>query len=1232
MLLNVSFARPIALALTHLNPSRIALARRTARQTTRSKLLFGLAVALTSLTVPARAQVAPLPQAAIPTFSVAPGIYPGAQSVSIMESTPGATIYYTTDGTFPGTTAAVYSTPITVSVSEILVAVASAPGYTSSPWAIGRYLITSSTTSFIYTVAGTGAWGYSGDGALATSARLNNPNGVAVDPLGNLYIADWGNNVVRKVTAATGIITTIAGTGIPAHSGDGGMATSAELWQPQSVTVDPAGNLYIAESGDSVVRKVDTNGVISTFAGGGNGSSGSPTGATFSGFGGLACDSLGNVFIADEFQLWKVPVSAATITLLAGFSTNAGFSLIGGIAVDNGGNIFVSDSSVVRKVDPANNITIVAGSLTSFTYGDGLPATSVRLQSPHGVAVDHSGNLYIADTFDQEVRRVDAQSGIITRYAGSMTGALGGDGDPAISLGLSYPQGLTIDSSGNLYVVDSGNLRIRKITVPAAPPTIQAAPPSFSLAAGSYSGPQTLNITDSTPGSAIYMSFGIYAPSTNGEGYLGPLDVTGSATVSAVAVAPGYLPSNIATSTYTLPTPAASVITAVAGSNTYGFSGSGGLATNAQFATPSAITFDAGANMYIADWTNHAVWKVTSATGIITLVAGTGTAGYTGDNGLATAAELHNPTGVAVDKAGNLFIADSANNRVRKVAAGTGIISTIAGPGTSGTLGDGGLATSAFLSLPTNLLFDPAGNLYIADYSNERVRKITTATGIISTVAGGGIPVSGVGDGGPATSALVLPIAMALDKAGDLFIADRNFGFIRRVDAATGIITTVAGGGTLFSAADGIPATSIPINPQGVAVDGNGNIYFPDDIPFKVRRVDAATGILTTAAGNGYYGYSGNGSAATMATFFSLGGIAFDPSGNLYIADQYNYVVRKVTIPAVKGPVFSLAGGTYNTPQSLTLTDATPGAAIYYTYTTAGSSPSTASTLYTGPITINTTGLVEAIATAPGYGQSGIASKSYTYAALAPAAAPYFNLAGGTYHSPVMLTLTDTTPGVTIHYTTNGTTPTAASTLYTSPITIASSETVEAVAIATGYALSPPASKAYVYVPYPPATAPSFSLAGGTYNTPQSLTLTDTTPGATIYYTTNGTAPTTSSTVYKGTITIASTETVEAAAIATGYALSPVSSKAYTYSPLPLAAAPYFSLAGGHYATPQMLTLTDATPGAAIYYTTNGTIPTTSSTRYTAPITISTSETVIAIAAETGYTNSNPASKAYTIP
>jgi hypothetical protein len=353
--------------------------------------------------------------------------------------------------------------------------------------------------------------------------------------------------------------------------------------------------------------------------------------------------------------------------------------------------------------------------------------------------------------------------------------------------------------------------------------------------------------------------------------------------------------------------------------------------------------------------------------------------------------------------------------------------------------------------------------------------------------------------------------------------------------------------------------------------------------------------------------------------------------GSMNVANLVNAWPVTTTLTAA-APSFSLAGGTYHSPQSLTLTDATPGASIYYTYTAGGATPTSASTLYTVPIAVSSTGTVEAIAVAPGYTQSRVSAKAYIYVSESPATAPVFNLPGGTYHSPQTLVLTDPTPAATIYYTTNGTLPTTSSTVYSGPIAIASTELVAAAAIATGYTLSPTSSKAYTYVPYPTATAPVFSLPGGSYNTPQMLTLTDTTPGATIYYTTNGTAPTASSTIYTAPITIAATELVEAVAIATGYNPSPLSSKAYTYSALPPATAPVFSLAGGHYSTPQMLTLTNATPGAVIYYTTDGTTPTTSSTRYVSAITVGTTETVEAIAVATGYTNSRVSAKAYTIP
>lgn len=282
------------------------------------------------------------------------------------------------------------------------------------------------------------------------------------------------------------------------------------------------------------------------------------------------------------------------------------------------------------------------------------------------------------------------------------------------------------------------------------------------------------------------------------------------------------------------------------------------------------------------------------AAGDINTVVGSGAAGYSGDNGPATAANLSVPEAVAVDAAGNIFIADTFNNVIRKVAASTGYISTVAGNGTQGYSGDGGPATLAELYLPTGVAVDVAGNIYFAD--NQRIRKVTASTGIITTVAGSGIQ-GFAGDGGPATSAeLNWPWAVALDAAGNIYFTDTDNQRIRKVAVSTGIITTVAGTGTEGCSGDGGPATNAELNsPFGIAVDEVGNIYFTDYFNNRIRRVAASTGDVSTVAGNGTQGYSGDGAAATNAEIYRPMSVAVDAVGNIYIADEANDRVRIVT-------------------------------------------------------------------------------------------------------------------------------------------------------------------------------------------------------------------------------------------------------------------------------------------------------------------------------------------------
>jgi sugar lactone lactonase YvrE len=361
------------------------------------------------------------------------------------------------------------------------------------------------------------------------------------------------------------------------------------------------------------------------------------------------------------------------------------------------------------------------------------------------------------------------------------------------------------------------------------------------------------------------------------------------------------------------------IITTVAGNGTNGFSGDGGPAISAQLKGPRGIAVDLAGNLFIADTYNGRIRKVTSD-GVITTVAGIGTSsGSSGDGGPATSAQIGQPSGTAVDSAGNLFITDS--DRIRKVTIDK-IIHTVAGNGSSGSSGDGGPATSARLYGPYGIAVDSAGNLFIADTYNNRIRKVTTG-GIISTVAGNGS--SGFsGDGGPATSAqLNIPWNVAVDSAGNLFIADRDNHRIRKV-TPDGIIRTAAGIGTAGFSGDGGPASSAQLDsPLGAAADSAGNLFIADTFNSCIRKV-TPDGIISTVAGNGSSGFSGDGGPATSANLSWPSGIAVDSAGNLLIVDTNNHRIRKVTLGNSSNLFFPhvAVGGSWATSFTLSNTSA----------------------------------------------------------------------------------------------------------------------------------------------------------------------------------------------------------------------------------------------------------------------------------------------------------------------
>jgi uncharacterized protein (TIGR03437 family) len=335
-------------------------------------------------------------------------------------------------------------------------------------------------------------------------------------------------------------------------------------------------------------------------------------------------------------------------------------------------------------------------------------------------------------------------------------------------------------------------------------------------------------------------------------------------------------------------------ISTFAGTGTGGFSGDGGPATAAEIYNPLGVAADPAGNIYFSDNVNDRIRKI-STSGIITTVVGTGANGYNGDNIPGTTASIANPFYLAIDAAGNLYFADTGNSRIRKLAT-NGIITTVAGGGGAGYTGDGGPATSAQLDRADGVAVDASGNIYIADSLNYVIRKVTAATGVISTIAGTGGAKGYTGDGGPATSAkLNLPVDLVVDPSGNIYFSDQDNDVIRKI-ATNGVITTFAGSGRAGFAGDGGPATSASMNgPSGVALDPAGNLYIGEVGSSRIRVV-LTNGTITTVAGDlTVGGFSGDGGPATSAELYQPRGVAVGPYGDIYIADDSNNRIRQLT-------------------------------------------------------------------------------------------------------------------------------------------------------------------------------------------------------------------------------------------------------------------------------------------------------------------------------------------------
>src|SRR6266566_5637939 len=631
---------------------------------------------------------------------------------------------------------------------------------------------------------------------------------------------------------------------------DGVPALSANIPVPTAVATDFASNIYIAAPWGDRIFVVDTAGKIRVVAGSGvenfNGNGGPAKNASLD-MGvdnvpnGIAVDRNGNIFFVDKFnnQIRRVDASTGAITTFAGSgtggyssggyggdggpATSASLNLPGEIAFDTNGNLFIADSQNgrIRRVDASTGmITTVAGN-GGFTFsGDGGPATAAALNHPGGVAVDTNGNVFIADAYNCRVRRVDAATGIITTVAGNGQFSFSGDEGPATAAALWFPIGVRVDDGGNLFITDLYNHRVRRV--------------------------------DASTG----------------------------------------------------------IITTFAGNGESGFSGDGGLATNAGMA-PAGVAIDSSGNLVIADANSRRIRRIDISTNIITTLAGDGELRFYGDGGPALDASLYVPQGLTADPSGNLLAYDTNNRRIRRIDAATGKIITVAGGGDPADgLGAGGLATQATFS-GSGLTADAHGNIFITDWGNFRVRRVDATTGIITTVAGSGGRGGNSGDGGPATLAtMASPMDVVLDRPANLFIS--TGALIRRVDARTGLITTYAGGGSPSGGftpycGDGGPAINACLfYGRGLAMDAAGNLFIADSNNNRIRRVDAATQIITTVAGNGVPAYAGDGLPAVVASLNNPSWVSVDAAGNLFIGDVGNFLFLQET--ATTGVITTFAG------------------------------------------------------------------------------------------------------------------------------------------------------------------------------------------------------------------------------------------------------------------------------------------------------------------------------------
>jgi sugar lactone lactonase YvrE len=750
-------------------------------------------------------------------------------------------------------------------------------------------------SGLVTTLAGSGINGFA-DGQ-DTNAQFNAPSGLAVDSAGNVYVADFNNNRIRKITPS-GLVTTLAGSGAAAFLDE--QDTNAQFNKPYGVAVDSTGNVYVADYNNKRIRKITPSGLVTTLAGSGQQgfADGNGTNAQFNYPAGLAVDSAGFVYVADtnNNRIRKITPSGDVTTLAGsgqqgfadGNGANAQFNAPYGVAVISNGDVYVSDlfNNRIRKItctpcsepglnqyvtskctQTANTVfatkqSCVTGQLSGFSAG-----SSSVLGSP-GTCLTCNAGTY------------DNTKGVCETCPSGLFSSAG-----ALVCSATCPVGtLSVIGSMCLNKCPAGkwynNTLLQCNTCPSGTfyigPGATSKSDCMACGPGTYSGIGSPSCSKCPVGTSFAGSQGtsvsVCTPCTTGQ----YSNVTGS--TSCLQCPAGTMSDKGSSFCYRLNTNNTIKVTTLAGSGAAAFLDQQGTA--AKFKYPPGVAVDSAGNVYVADSDNNRIRKITPS-GDVTTLAGSGTRGFADGNG--TNAQFNDPYGVAVDSAGNVYVADTTNHRIRKITP-SGLVTTLAGSGTSGFADGNG--TNAQFNDPSGVAVDSAGFVYVADLLNNRIRKITPS-GLVTTLAGSGE--KRFADGNGTAAKFNKPYGVAVDSAGFVYVADFNNNRVRKITPG-GIVTTFAGSGT-SGFADG-NGTNAQFNfPIGLAVDSAGNVYVADTTNHRIRKI-TPSGDVTTLAGSGTSGFAdGNG---TNAQFNNPSGVAVDSAGNVYVADRINHRIRKI--------------------------------------------------------------------------------------------------------------------------------------------------------------------------------------------------------------------------------------------------------------------------------------------------------------------------------------------------